>query len=77
MPHTVYIDAGDHYNVLMDVSGSKRHAALTEVAWQNEYATSPNYQAMRNSQVGSVAGVTPKGCGKWLKDWNAPFVGQP
>lgn len=75
MPHTVFVDRGDHFDVIVDYSGSVRHAALSEVAWQNEYTTSPSYQAMRDSQVGSTAAVTPKGCGKWLPDWSGPFVG--
>lgn len=72
--HTVFVDRGDHFDVLADYSGSPRHAALTATEWQNEYFTHPSYLNMRTTQVGSVADVTPKGVGKWEKDWSARYV---
>lgn len=75
MPHTIFIDRGDHWEVIADYSGSSRHTALSEPQWQDEYSTGIAYQSMRDSQPGSVAGITPKGCGKWLKDWSSPFTG--
>lgn len=72
--HTVYIDRGDHFEVIADYSGSPRHASLSPAQWQDEYTNGASYQEMRNSQIGSVAGVTPKGTGKWEKDWSAKYV---
>lgn len=74
MPHTVYIDRTEYWEVIADYSGSPRHANLTEAAWRSEYETNPSYARMRTSFPGSVAGITPKGVGKWLKDWSGPYV---
>lgn len=74
MPHTVLFDRGTHWEVIGDYSGSPRISALSKASWQNEYTNSPDFAAMRSSQVGAVADVTPHGTGKWKKDWTAPYA---
>lgn len=74
--HTVLIDRGDHFEVIADYSGSARHAALSKADWQNEYSTHSSYLAMRQTQVNSVADITPKGVGKWEKDWSSNYIPQ-
>ena len=74
MPHIVYKDNGTHWLVIADYSGSPRHAALTEAQWIAEYTTHAAYAGMREANPGAVAGIKPKGVGKWTKDWAQPYV---
>lgn len=74
MPHTVRIDHGDHYEIIADYSLSPRHARLSAEQWRVEYDTDPSYAAMRKSHPGSIAGIVPKGVGRWKKDWSALYV---
>lgn len=74
MKKTVYVDRGDHYEVIADYSGSPRHTSLTAAQWKAEYANHASYARMRESQPGSVAGETPRGTGKWKKDWSGRWT---
>ena len=74
MKQIVAFDRGTYWEVIADYSGSPRHAKLLGPVWAAEYANSPSYADMRNSQVGAVAMMAPVGLGKWLKDWSAPYV---
>lgn len=74
MPHTVLFDRGTHWEVIGDYSGAPPISALSKAAWQNEYTTSPDFAAMRSSQPGALADITPHSTGKWKKDWTAPYV---
>lgn len=76
MPHVAMIDRGDHWHVIGDYSGSPRHAAMREDEWKTEFLSS-QYEEMRRSHPGIVAGITPKGAGKWKKDWSGPYVAKP
>ena len=69
MPHTVYLDAGDHWHVLADYSGSPRHAALPEETWTAEFSTDAAYEQTRSVYPGARTGITPRGIGRWSKDW--------
>lgn len=74
MPHTVLFDRTTHWEVIGDYSRSPRIAVLSKTQWQNEYATNLDFAAMRSSQPGSVADITPQGVGKWKKDWSGPYL---
>jgi len=74
MKPVVLFDRTDHWEVIVDYSGSPRHAALSEMEWTNEYSNHPSYAAMRASQPGSFAMMAPQGAGKWKKDWSGPWT---
>jgi hypothetical protein len=74
MRQVVAIDRGDYWEVIGDYSLSPRHASLIGPVWAAEYANSPGYKDMRDSQLGSVAIMAPVGVGKWKKDWSSPYV---
>lgn len=74
MPHVVYVDRGDHFEIISDYSRSPRHASLNEGEWKSEFANSPSYEGMRKTQNSPVAAIAPKSGGKWKKDWSGPYV---
>lgn len=74
MKRVVMIDRGDHYEVIGDYSLSPRHACLSSEEWSKEFASHPSYERMRLEQKGAVAGIFPRGTGKWTKDWSARYV---
>lgn len=76
MPHTVYVEKADHWQVIGDYSGSPRHSSLTEEAWKREFGTNEAYALMRKTHPDAIAGVTPKGVGCWTKDWANKLTGK-
>lgn len=73
MGNVVLIDRGDHWEVIGDYSRSPRIAALSEAEWAS-YFDGPEFQSMKETQVGSIATSAPQGIGKWLKDWSARYT---
>lgn len=69
MVHVVMADRGDHWHVVADYSKSPRHRAMSEAEWKREFS-GPSYSKMRNSDKALVAAITPKGVGRWKKDWS-------
>ena len=65
MKHVVLVDHGDHYEILGDYSRSKRHSALTELQWLEEFLTHESYSKMRASHPYAIAALAPAGRGKW------------
>lgn len=70
MPHTVFLDQGDHWLVIGDYSGSPRHASLPVEDWKTEFETDATYDDMRKKYPKAIAGITPRGLGRWTKDWS-------
>lgn len=74
MPHVVFKVTDDYYHVLVDYSGSPRHAALSEADWQTEYTNGAAYAQMRTDNPGFGAGIKNKGVGKWKTADDSPHL---
>lgn len=67
------IDRGDYWEIIADYSASRRHMYMALEQWQLDFQ-GPGYDAMRASQPGAVATMSPHSCGKWKKDWSGRYV---